>query len=324
MRFEEIFVKRIWGGPGLRKVLHKKCSGPIGESWEIAQIGKAVSRVANGKLKGRSLAELYPIYRRVLAGEDVGLRYPDAFPLLIKFLCCQERLSLQVHPGDEFAGRYETGATGKMEAWVVVHAPPGSRVIRGILPGITIAEFRQALAGGRVLECVNVMEVKPGDVIFIPPGTVHSAYGGVILLEVQQNSDVTYRLTDWDRKDFDGRPRPLHVAKAMTVLDFYTMGVTKFRPQRLHGYPYKRKLLLKCEKFTMELMELGGRRIRETLDGSRFQLLTVLRGGGQLRFGKGFKQKERFDRGQTFLMPAGLGAYEVAPRGAAEIVVSYV
>ena len=324
MRFMEIFKKKIWGGAGLRKVLGKKCSGKIGESLELAHFGRDVSVVANGKLKGRSLADLYPDYRRKIAGEDVGVRFPGAFPLLVKFLCCEDRLSLQVHPSDDFASRYEAAEHGKMEAWYVVHAPPGSRVIRGVLPGITIAEFRLSLERGKIEECVNVMEVAPGDVIFIPPGTVHSAYGGVIALEIQQNSDLTYRLTDWGRSDFNGRPRDLSVNKAISVMDFYTMGVTKFRPQRLTGYNYKRKLLLKCEKFTMEMIELSGRRMRETLDGSRALVMTIVCGGGQFRFGPKFKSKEPFAAGQTFLMPAAIGSYEIAARGKTEIVVAYV
>lgn len=324
LRFQEIFKKKIWGGDGLRKVLKKKCAGKIGESLELSYLGRDVSVIANGKLKGKSLAELYPAYRRQIAGEDVGVRFPDAFPLLVKFLCCEERLSLQVHPSDDFASRYEAAESGKMEAWYIMHAPPGARVIRGVLPGITIAEFRLSLERGKIEECVNVMEVAAGDVIFIPPGTVHSAFGGVVALEIQQNSDVTYRLTDWGRTDFNGKPRELAVSKAITVMDFYTMGVTKFRPQRLKGYNYKRKLLLKCEKFTMEMIELEGRRMRETLDGSRALVMTIVAGSGDFRYGPKFKAREPFAMGQTFLMPAAIGAYEIAARGKTEIVVAYV
>lgn len=323
MRFEEIYKKKIWGGDGLRKVLGKKAPPRTGESWEVAQMGRDVSVVANGKLKGRSLADLYATYRLQIAGSDRGVRSPEAFPLLVKFLCCQDRLSLQVHPSDEFAARFEAAGRGKMEAWVVVHAPPDSRVIRGVLPGITIAEFRQALAEGRVEECLNVMEVSPGDVIFIPPGTVHSAFGGLIVLEVQEGADVTYRLSDWGRPDFDGKLRELSVQKAIAAMDFYTMGVTKFQPQRLRGYAYKRKLLLKCEKFTLELMELSGHKVKEVLTGTHGQVLSVLRGHGAFCYGPKYKAREAFAPGQSFLLPAGLGSYEIAPRGAAEIVVTY-
>lgn len=324
MRFEEIYKKKIWGGDGFKKVYKKQCGAMTGESLELAHLGRDVSVVANGKLRGKSLAQLYPNYRKQLAGEEIGIRFPNSFPLIIKFLFCRERLSLQVHPTDEFASRYEAVGHGKMEAWYVVHTTKDSRVIRGVLPGITIAEFQQALAEKRIEECVNVMEVEPGDVIFIPPGTVHSAFGDVLLLEVQQNSDVTYRLTDWERADFNGRPRSLAVQKAIAVMDFYTMGVTKFRPQRIKGYAYKRKLLLKCEKFTMELFELKGRKVRETLDGSRCQILTILSGRGMFRFGKKFKQKEPYAAGQTFLMPAAIGTYEIGALSATEIVVTYI
>lgn len=324
LRFHEIYKKKIWGGDALRKALKKRGVPPkTGESYEVSHLGKDVSVVANGKLRGKSLKDLWPTLRRPLLGEDVWMRFPDGFPLLIKFLNAKERLSLQVHPNDEFASRYEPGNWGKMEAWYVVHAPKEARVIRGVLPGITVAEFKQCLAEGRIEECLNNMQVEEGDVIFIPPGTIHTAFGNLVVLEVQQASDITYRLTDWNRKDFSGKARPLDTTKAIAVTDFYTMGVTKFRPQRLPGFSYKRKLLLKCEKFTMDLMELTGR-IKEKLDGSRFQVLSVIRGKGLLRYGPKFKGREPFALGQTFLIPAAMGDYEVRPSGRTEIVVTYI
>ena len=168
------------------------------------------------------------------------------------------------------------------------------------------------------------MDVKERDVIFIPPGTIHSAYGGVVLLEVQQNSDTTYRLTDWGRSDFNGRARPLDVQKAMNVTDFYSMGVSKYKPTRIAGYAYRRKLLIKCEKFTMETIELGRQRITEKPDGSRSVAHTIVSGRGRYRFGPGKKASEPFSKGQTFLIPAGIGHYDVHSMASTEIVVSFV
>ena len=144
-------------------------------------------------------------------------------------------------------------------------------------PG-TVAEFKEHLKKGSVEQCLNVMDVKEQDVIFIPPGTIHSAYGGLVVLEVQQNSDCTYRLTDWGRSDAKGKPRHLDVEKAMNVTDFYSMGVSKYKAARILGFPYRRKLLIKCEKFVMETIELGRQTVTERPHPQRFVVHTAVAG----------------------------------------------
>jgi mannose-6-phosphate isomerase len=323
-RFKEIYKDKIWGGPELRRVLGKKGAGPrTGESWEVSSREKNLSVVSAGPLKGWTLERLCRAWPREVLGDEHCMRFSTRFPLLVKFICAHDRLSLQVHPSDDFAQRYEAEPVGKMEAWYVVHAPKGARVIRGVLPGTTVAEFRQHLQKGTVEQCLNAMEVKAGEVIFIPPGTIHTAFGGAIFLEVQQNSDITYRLTDWGRMD-NGKGRPLDIEKAMNVTDFYSMGVSKYKPSRIAGYAYRRMLLIKCEKFTMEAMELERRRIREKTDPSRFQVLTCTRGGGTIRHGERLRARTPFQRGETFLMPAHLGPYEISGRGSTELVCTYV
>lgn len=325
LRFKEIYKKKIWGGPGLSKVLKKKgCPSKTGESWELAQLGKEVSVVAAGPFKGWTLTELLEAHRREVLGAEHYMRFHDRFPLLVKFLTAHDRLSLQVHPTDDYAQRYEIQGRGKMEAWYILHAPKEGRVIRGVLPGTTVAEFKQHLAAGTVEQCLNVMEVERGDVIFLPPGTIHTAFGGVVLLEVQQSSDVTYRLTDWGRRDLNGKLRGLNVDRAMQVTDFYSMGVSKFRPARMPDFPYKRKLLIKCEKFTMESMDLSRGRIHEKSDPNRFQILTVVSGKGKFCFGLKKRSTQPFKMGETYLLPACLGEYDVAAQGVTEIVITYV
>ena len=295
-----------------------------GECWEIAQMGRDVSVASEGPLKGWSLARMLSTWGPEILGDDQHMRFSGRFPLLIKFLAAHERLSLQVHPGDDFAERYEIDTAGKMEVWIVLHAPPEGRVIRGVLPGTTIAEFRQHLAAGTIEKCLNVMEVSRGDTIFIPPGTIHSAFGGVVVLEVQQASDITYRLTDWGRTAGAGKSRPLSVEKAMSVTDFYSMGVSKYKPSRIPEYSYTRNLLIKCEKFTLESLETTGKRIQERSDPNRFSVLTVTRGAGSFRYGPKKKQSTAFGLGQTFLIPAHLGEYDISARGTVEMVCAYV
>lgn len=323
-RLKEIYKDKIWGGPELRKVMGKKgASAKAGESWELSNRGKDVSVVAEGPLKGWTIDKLAKTWPREVLGDEHSMRFAERFPLLVKFIAAHDRLSLQVHPSDDYAQRYETEPVGKMEAWYVVHATKQSRVIRGVLPGTTVAEFRQHLLAGTVEQCLNAMEVREGDVIFIPPGTIHTAFGGGIFLEVQQNSDITYRLTDWGRM-VNGKPRPLDIEKAMNVTDFYSMGVSKYKPSRILGFPYRRMLLIKCEKFTMEALELSRKRIKEKSDRARFHVMTCTRGGGAFRYGKKFKAKTSFRKGQTFFIPAHLGEYEIASGGSTELVCTFV
>jgi mannose-6-phosphate isomerase len=324
LRFKEIFKDKIWGGPELAKALGKKGAGKkCGESWELSQREKNVSVVVNGPYKGKTFDELLEIRKNDLLGDEHSMRF-RRYPLLIKFLCCHDRLSLQVHPTDDYAQRYETEGVGKMEAWYVLHAPKEARVIRGVLPGTTVAEFKTHLAAGTIEQCLNVMDVKEQDVIFIPPGTIHSAYGGVVFLEVQQNSDTTYRLSDWGRLGPDKKPRTLHVEKAMNVTDFYSMGVSKYKAARILGYPYRRKLLIKCEKFTMETIELGRQRITEKANAARSVVHTIVAGKGKYAYGEKKRSAQPFKKGDSFLIPAKIGEYDIVSTGATEIVVSFV
>ena len=323
LRFKEIYKDKIWGGPELANVVGKKGAGRrCGESWEIAQRDKSTSIVANGPYRGWSLERLLEEHRKTVLGDEHSMRF-KRYPLLVKFICAHERLSLQVHPTDDYAQRYEAEGVGKMEAWYVISAPKESRVIRGVLPGTTIAEFKEHLKNGKIESCLNVMDIKERDVIFIPPGTIHSAYGGAVFLEVQQNSDTTYRLTDWGRVDFNRRPRALSVEKAMNVTDFYSMGVSKYKPSRILGFAYRRKLLIKCEKFTMETIELGRQRITEKANAARSVVHTIVQGKGKYQFGEKKRSSQPFKKGESYLIPAKIGEYDIASQGATEIVVSY-
>ena len=324
LRFKEIYKKKIWGGPELKSAMGKKgATRQTGESWELSHRDGDLSVVANGAYKGWNLDKLLEGFRPEILGTEQSMRF-RRYPLLIKFIVAHERLSLQVHPSDDYAQRYEPEGVGKMEAWYVVHAPPAGRIIRGVLPGTTVAEFKEHLQAGTIEKCLNVMEVKEQDVIFLPPGTIHSAYGGVVMLEVQQNSDITYRLTDWGRKGLNKRPRPIQVEKAMNVTDFYSMGVSKYKPTRILGYGYRRKLLIKCEKFTMETIGLGRQRITEKAHPERSVVHTVVAGKGRYLFGDKKKTSQPYKKGETYLIPAGIGVYDIASAAASEIVVTYV
>lgn len=324
LRFKEIFKEKPWGGEGLKKILNKPCSPTTGESWEVADIGKESSIIANGAYEGKPLSWLIQQAPKEILGEDVYIRH-QRLPLAVKFLWAQDRLSLQVHPTDEFARTYEAdGHCGKMEAWYVVSATPDARVIRGVLPGTTESEFRDFLATNKIEECVNKLRVKEGDVVFIPPGTVHSAYGGVLLFELQQASDLTYRFCDWGRQA-DPAKRKVDVERAIKAMDLQSIGVSKLKPTRLAGYAYRRKLLIKCEKFTMEMIELqGARKVKEKSDPSRFRVFTILDGSGKFLYGDERKGSVPFERGESFLFPAFLGEFDIQASKACQIIVSTI
>src|SRR5580704_5289831 len=201
LRFEPIYQYRIWGGRRLSNVLSAPLpgDGPIGEAWVLSDRDEYPSRIASGSLKGQTIAQVLEQFPEQVMGKLAG-RF-RRFPLLLKFLDAREMISVQVHPDDLHPDLLPPGETGKTEAWVVLEAGTKSRIYAGLKPGTTEADLRQALANGSVADRLACFHPKPGDAIFLPPGTVHSLGGGVVVFEVQQNSDVTFRLYDWNHLD---------------------------------------------------------------------------------------------------------------------------
>lgn len=194
--------------------------GPVGESWEVSAHPNGVSRVSGGPLDGTPLDELVRRAGAELLGARVHQKYGGGFPLLVKLIDVNSLASVQVHPNDEQAQRLEGYPWGKTEAWYIIDRTPGARFFLGLVPGTTPDGLRDALASGKALSLLASPEVKAGDCLLVPPGTVHAAGEGVFLLEIQQSSDITYRVYDWDRRDQKGQTRELHVEKAVQVIDF--------------------------------------------------------------------------------------------------------
>ncbi len=227
LRLQPIIKQRPWGGRQLTQLwgefhqrnpqLHQGDAEGWAESWEVVDLGDDQSRVIGGEFAGRSLGELVRERGVELLGEHAAL---EQFPLLFKFLDAAERLSVQVHPNDEQAVQLCVGRHGKSEAWVIVAAEPGSQLSVGLKLGVDRIAFEQHLAAGTVAECLNTFPAKTGDVISVPAGTVHVIGGGVALAEIQQSSDITFRLYDWNRRDVNGHTRILHIAEAMQCIDF--------------------------------------------------------------------------------------------------------
>lgn len=322
LRFREIFVEKPWGGrrlaPALGKALPAKKN--IGESWEVSCREGATSVVADGPLKGKSLRALLDKHAVEILGKDVAGGWRGKFPLLVKIVDVALPLSVQVHPTDEFAALAEgEGVPGKIEAWIVLSAGPKARLYKGLIPGMTREKFSAALAKGTAGECLNVFPLSGGDIILMPPGTVHSAED-VTFAEFQQNSDTTYRLFDWGRSG-----RAMQLEKGLAAIDWHTTGMAKCKSaeirENLRTYEIlkvkrgagkcKREVLVWCGRFVLESLELKGTAEWKG-DASRFYIVMVTEGQGEFVIDKkSFKWK----KGQTFLMPAALGAYEIRTRG---------
>jgi mannose-6-phosphate isomerase len=231
LRFEPIYKTALWGGRRLADRFETApADGPIAEAWVVSDVDDNLSVVADGALQGTALRHLM----RTRCGELLGLRlsHHETFPLLLKVIDTDQPLSVQVHPNDEQAQRLENQPRGKTEAWYVLHAEPGSRIYAGFQEGVERSSFVRALESGQFEGCLHSFEPKVGDCVFIPAGTVHAAGPGLTVFEVQQTSDLTYRLHDWGRVDAKtGQPRTLHVEKALECLDFARGPVEPIRLQ---------------------------------------------------------------------------------------------
>jgi len=218
--FLPVYQARVWGGRAIAETLGRSlpCPGPIGESWEIVDRPEAQSVVAPGTagLEGLMLREAIRRHATAILGPGWDPERP--FPILVKWLDCRERLSLQVHPPKPVAARL--GGQSKTENWFIAACEPGASLIVGLAPGVTPARFRAAIEGGGLEACVRRVAVQPGDSVLVESGTVHAIDAGNLILEVQENSDTTYRVYDWDRVGLDGKPRALHVAESMESIDF--------------------------------------------------------------------------------------------------------
>ena len=228
LTFHPIFKGRVWGGRALKWLYQKELPAnvPIGESWEITDRPDGVSVVANGPLAGKDVRWLMEHHARQLLGP--ARAQAERFPLLIKILDAKEKLSLQVHPPAAIATRL--GGEPKTEMWYIAHAEPGAELYVGLRRGVTRAEFERKIKDGTVSDCFHRLPVKSGDAMFLPSGRVHGIGAGIVILEIQQNSDTTYRVFDWNRLGLDGKPRELHVEQSLQCIDF-----NDFEPNLVDG-----------------------------------------------------------------------------------------
>lgn len=316
LRFEPIFQKRIWGGRRLENWLDRTLPGdePIGEAWVLSDQGEYLSRVADGPLQGQTLRQLLHQRPEALWGKHAG-RHPR-FPLLLKFLDAQQTLSVQVHPDDRHTHLLPPGQRGKTEAWMVLDAGPNSRIYAGLRPGVGPEQLRQALRENTVADCLASFVPRPGDCVLLPAGTVHALGGGLLIFEVQQNSDVTFRLYDWDRVDAQtGQPRQLHIEESLACIDFNAPACGPAEVVLEQEQPARRERLARCEHF--DLLRWGGEQPFIAGAAGRCRILVGVKGKVAVQHaGRTYP----LGRGQVMLLPAEVGACECRPTGEAVVL----
>lgn len=310
--FEPWLRPQIWGNRRLAD-LGKRLpdSGTFGESWEISGHPQHVSRVADGPFQGATLSDLWDAHGSELWGAGP---VPAKFPLLIKFLDCHEQLSVQVHPDDAIARELLGDELGKTEAWLVMDVAPTGRIYAGLKQGTTRAELERHLDTGTVAECLHSFVPRPGDCVFLKAGTVHAVGGGVLMAEVQQTSDATFRLFDWNRLGTDGRPRQLHREQSLRSIDWSAGPVSPVSPTPLAGFPdgVSGEQLVACPYFEMARFQLS-RTMPLPVDGG-LSIWIVVEGELELvSEAGGYRRTVR--RGETVLVPASAGGLIWKPRG---------
>jgi mannose-6-phosphate isomerase len=298
--FRPIFKERVWGGRELERLYHKPLPPgvPIGESWEISDRPGDVSIIANGTLAGKDLRWLMETHSTDLLG--AAKPQGERFPLLIKILDAQDELSLQVHP--PLAKAAELGGEPKTEMWYIAEAAPGAELYVGLKRGVTRAEFERRIKAGTVADCFHRVNVRPGDAMFLPSGRVHALGAGLLIFEVQQNSDTTYRVFDWNRLGLDGNPRELHIPQSLASIDF-----NDYEPMLLprafsHEGGHKVRPLVHDPLFTAEAQEAGAG-ASVPLRPKKMQIIALLAGGVQVDDGAGTLA---LAAGQFCLVPASL------------------
>ena len=309
LRFDPIYQYRLWGGRRFSGLLSMPLPGdePIGEAWILSDRDDHQSLVANGPLMGQTIRRLMEQYREQLMGK-LAPRF-SRFPLLLKFLDAREMLSVQVHPSDAYPDLIPAGETSKTEAWVVIEAKKGSQIYAGLKSGTTADDLRHAISGGAIADCLASIVPKPGDAVFIPAGTVHTLGGDIVVFEVQQNSDVTFRLYDWGHVDTKtGKPRPLQMDQAFACIDFEGSAGGLVAPRVETTMPVKREILFDCEPFRLWRL-LGAAPFSVGATGEP-RVLVCIGGSGQLEHAN---LPYAIGKGDVWLLPADVGVCAFKP-----------
>ncbi len=309
LKFHPLLRETLWGGRQIALFKGISCENPyIGESWELSGVAGKESVVCGGEFDGMPLSEVINRHGEALLGSKILARFGNEFPLLIKFIDTHEDLSVQVHPDDTMA-RKRHGTRGKNELWYVIQAKPGSRLYSGFKEEFSPEAYDQALATGSIMEHLRSHEAKPGDLFFLPAGRIHAIGAGLLIAEIQETSDITYRIYDYNRLDRSGKRRELHTELARQALTFHseTEYRTHYDPQQNHPVE-----LIDCKHFTTTLHDLTASETRDLSSIESFVALVVLQGAGVLHDADGEAYSLR--QGETLLIPASTHRITLTPQ----------
>lgn len=323
-RLEPVFVPRIWGAPSLAPLFPDVKPGelPIGEVWLTGD----AARFGGGPFAGQTLADAWRAMPPAWAG--TGLDTRGAFPLLVKFLFPAEKLSVQVHPDDEYARAYESagGSTGKTEMWYCVDAKPGAAVSVGLRPGVTQETFRRAITDNTVEACLKRYPVAKGEGVFVPARTAHTIGPRLVLCEIQQNSDVTYRVYDFDRRLPDGTTRPLHIEKALDVIEFGHQRGGILHPVRVPAHGGEIAHFIACKYFAVEKWDFNIP-LKLRTEPEHFDLWIIIGGRGNFTWKSQYadgRDSAEYSPGQTWFVPAAMSQYGIEAAAPTTMLHVYV
>jgi len=314
LHFDPILKERIWGGTKLKTVFNKPITSDItGESWELSTVPGDVSVISNGEFKGKSLSELIQSFPEEILGTEVHKKFGTEFPLLFKFLDARDDLSIQVHPNDELAKKRHN-SFGKTEMWYVMQADENARIVVGFKEKSSKEDYLKTLEDKTLLSILNEVEVKKGDVFFLETGTIHAIGAGIVIAEIQQTSDITYRVYDWDRVDAEGKSRELHIEEAIDAINYDTTETKKEYSENVN----ESNEMVKCDYFTTNYFPLDGRVAMKSKRDS-FRVYMCMEGSFEVEYAS---QKAAYKKGDTVLIPAAMEDFSLT--GKAVLLEIYI
>jgi len=319
LKFEPILKTIVWGGEKIAPYKGIETEQKhIGESWELSGVAGNESVVADGPLKGKTIAQLVKEYKADLVGKHVYENTGDEFPLLIKFIDALSDLSIQVHPNDELAAKRHNGSKGKTEMWYVVDAEPGAHLLSGLTEKITPEQYAAKVADGTITDVLARYEVHPGDVFFLPAGRIHAICGGCFIAEIQQTSNITYRIYDYGRLGLDGKPREVHTELAKDAIDY-----TVYPDYRTHYEPRQNEEqeVVSCKYFTTSIYDLTLPYAKDLSEIDSFLVVMCLTGNGAIEVDG---EEVSVHQGETVLIPAAADDICFVPDGSMKVLTSYI
>ena len=319
--FEPNLHEVVWGGNQLRPYKGLDTTDePIGESWEVSAVPTSTSIIANGEFKGKDLISVINIYPEAILGKKVNEKYQGKLPLLVKFIDAKRDLSIQVHPNDEMALR-EHGKMGKSEMWYVIKADEGAHLYAGFKQKISPYEYRKRVEDSSITEVLADHQVKEGDVFYLPAGRIHAICGGILLAEVQQSSDVTYRIFDYNRPGIDGKPRELHTELAAQALDYNV--IDNYRTE-YEDSSNRAVQIIDSPYFSVRVMEVSKPFHRDLKKYDSFIITMCIEGDCKIRV-RSTDEEILLKQGNSTLIPATIADYDVIPQqGTTRILDAYI